>query len=604
LRERQVTGRVRNEYGLSSTATFTDATQLLLLDLENPATMPVVLDLTIWPVPKNLSYGTNPGGPDDLMLVPQESGLGVAPGLAEKFDRYLVFSKNGRLYVVDLLKNGQFPKPRQVSKVLLQSATLNMARFDRARPERSFVAVQADVGDGPRTYYVRLDMSPADDPLAELPFDPLKPQWRRNGSSFQPIVAADGSPRGGFVAGPAVVSADQRSTRVVVQHLDTAGRVVREFATGPATAASGLGDGLSVLFDRHPWLVWPSAEASVLGLPPGPAGIAASGSLVLYRPTTGELAPGGLPALPLPGVDLPFFVLAEDARALFVSEGYGGGRDPGFALSAFDKQSSARAPVRPELDRPQALFNRWPFLLVVEPDQQVSSIDLSLPEFPIRRLLKISAPLSQSPRSPEVAGLSADTLVLEDPRGTVQVLALAGGPDARPDVRFQSSHFLGWAANYSTNELHRPQQAGRLLTRRAGSPTDGWSAPDGESLFDQPQRSVLPTHFLLVGDGETANRVTGVDLTARTTVGVGSLPAGWNALPAYPAAPRPAYAGRWVIFHALGPSVPCATIPAWIEVSFDGQRPCTQRTTDLFIADPTLKDSLRKISAPATLPSL
>ena len=58
LRERQVTGRVRNEYGLSSTATFTDATQLLLVDLENPATMPVVLDPTIWPLPKNLSYGT------------------------------------------------------------------------------------------------------------------------------------------------------------------------------------------------------------------------------------------------------------------------------------------------------------------------------------------------------------------------------------------------------------------------------------------------------------------------------------------------------------------------------------------------------------------
>ena len=593
LRERQVTGGVRGEFvGTSYTTTFTDATQLLLLDLENPEATPIVLDQGTWPLPKNVIYGSYPGGPDDLMLVPQESIAGLAPGLAEKFDRYLVYSKNGLIFVVDLLKTGQLPRPRQVSSAPLLAAVLNMARFDRARPERSYVAFQTDAGAGPVWYYARLDMGPTDEPLAELPFDPVRPQRRQDGSWFMPILSADGAALGGFRMAAPVASADRSSTRKLLQHLDVQGRVQREFAS--VTVPSGLPAGQSypLTLDIHPDLAWSSARASVLAVPPGPPGVPASGGFSLYRPATGELAVGELPALPRLGGNPGFAVIAEDERALYFSTGYPVPYDTeGIALHALDKQTLASTPVRPELNQPEALYSRWPYLLVIEDDRQLSSIDLSSPGYSVRRLLPAAWSRSQSPG---IKALSTDTLVIENPRATVQVLPLGPGAGAR----FDNSAVLGWGARYTTEAMGRP-----LLPGRFGEFTLKWNGPDGESTYPSEyplepiERSVLPTHFLMAGSGERNRRITGVDLASLTTIDVGSLPEGWTALPAYNVKPRPSYAGRWVVFHALGPSIPCEKVPTWILGPS-----CTQQTTDIFITDPAIRNSLRRMTDPGRLP--
>lgn len=595
FRERQVTGSVRGEYNSSYKATFTDATQLLLLDLENPDATPIVLDQGIWPLPMPLSYGSYPGGPDDLMLIPQESTAGVAPGLAEKFDRYLVYSKNGHIFVVDLLKTGQLPKPRQVSNAPLLAATLYMARLDRARPERSYVAFMTDAGAGPVWFYARLDMSATDEPLAELPFDPLWPQRHQDGSAFMPILSADGAAIGGFRMATPFESADHTVTRKLLQHLDIQGRVLREFSSVTVPSGFPAGQGNPLTRDIHPDVAWTSASASVLAVPPGPPGVPASGGFALYRPATGELAVGGLPALPRLGGDPGFTVVAEGERALFYASGYAVPYyTEGLSLHALDKQSLVSTPVRPELNQPEALFSRWPYLLVIEADDQLSSIDLSSPGYPVRRLHRVSSPRFRT-TSTRIAGLSGDTLVIEDPRATVQVLPLGpGGAGAR----YENNALLGWGARYTTEAIGRP-----LLPGRFGELTQRWNGPDGEATYpttsNSPlERSVLPTHFLMAGEGEGNRRITGVELAALTTIEVGSLPEGWTALPTYNTKPRPSYAGRWVVFHALGPSIPCEKIPSWILGTA-----CTQQTTDIFITDPALANSLRRMTDPARLPA-
>ena len=566
-RAKYVTGAVRGEFGSSYVTTFINDVQLLLLDLEAPETPPIVLDHAQYPLPYGQSLVGGAG--DWSMLVPQDDPASTSTGIGQKIGRYLVYTKSGRLYLVDLLKTGTLPVPRQLSSFKGYQGSLGMARYDRLHPEKSYLS-SADGAGGLR--FVRLDMSASDEPLGALPFDAGKDDWMPNGASYAALLAKDGSALGGFRLSPQTLNADGRTYRQVLQHVDAQGKLVREFAsvTIPWPWPDIVGVPLS--YDVHPYLVWSSPQASVIAMPPGPAGVQAPGGYVIYKPATQEMVTGVLPALPLGGGRGPFNVLTESDRALFYTDA---NADGVLALYAVDKASHLVSAVRPDLKSPRALFNRWPYLVVVESNGQVLSIDLSKAGFP-----SVKLPDSDADWAYRLTGLGPETAVVAS-YPNMQVQSLATGSS----VRFDNQGFLGWSASYTAAALQQPILSFLPAIKNVG----GGSQPDGELTSYSPTKSVLPTHFLMAEITDAAAPVTGVSVATHERIALGELPE--ELKPLFESYPQPTYTGRRVYFHAVGKPVACASIPSWVVGTA-----CTQYYSDILVADPAKAGSLRRLT--------
>lgn len=394
-----------------------------------------------------------------------------------------------------------------------------------------------DAGSGPVWRFVRLDMSATDEPIAALPFKADEARNSSSRSGYEPILSAHGEVLGAYQQSDVSFDANGQLKRRVLQHLDPAGRVLREFSSVTIATPNRTSPYMPETIDIHPFVAWNSPKASVLAVPPGIAGIPSTGGYVLYRPVTQALVTGVL-----------------------------------------DTKTGTRSPVHPELASPRPLFNRWPNLLVIEADGRLSSIDLSAPGFPIRYLLTTRYFAPQ--------GLSTDTLVVEEPYGTVQVLSLG----ADPAVRFERSHFLGWSALYPAAGMRPIPLAGQLFSRARGPSV---TTPDGEPSDYSVQRSVLPNHFLMTTDDGAGVDVLGVSVKTRATVVVGRLP---DDLSRDGLRAGAGYSGRWVVFQAAGQVQPCETRPTWVVTAADGTGPCTQQITDILIADPSRAGSLKRLT--------
>lgn len=599
FRGKYVTGNDSTSVDPFLMTTSFEGAQLLLLDLENPETPPVVIDQNVFPFPQGPQSFRNTAAADYPILIPQEDASDAATGLGQKFDRYLVYLKRGNLFIVDLLKTGKLPVPRQLSSASIAAQPLYMARLDKAQLSNSFIAYKVTVNGLDAWGYVRLDMSATDEPLNVLPFEAARAQFGQDRSTYFPILSRQGGVQGGFRMSPLQANSDGKTFRKLLQHVDTTGKVLREFASTTVGFPFPDPPSTPLTMDIHPSLLWCGLDLCVLALAPGEPGVPAPGGYAIYRLSTLQLTTGVLPARPLgqPDASGGFTVLAQDENAIYFNEM---ASDGAITLHKVDTQTFVRTPVRPDLKNPRGLFNRWPYLVVEDSLGQVTSINLSTPEY-------ASQPLSSrlNWNYPGLLGLDNATVVMRDAT-SIQIRSLG-----REEVtQFANQQFLGWASTYTATALQQPFVNGQLVYSQFSNPYMyqgvwggsastggeaglGWSRSDGELEFLGPERSILPTHFLMVAGSGAGASVSGVVLSSRGVIDVGQLPRDLTPMGGvYMAmAPTPTYAGRWVFFHALGEKTPCVTIPPWMKGTA-----CDVQYSDILVADPAKAGSLRRLT--------